>query len=85
LQGNEHELHLHSYDKDLIGKGSIGSAKINLKEHVFGQGRYDGWVELKGMMHLRNHGEIHVIIEEQVSNLPFPFFLKADHDVYFVF
>jgi hypothetical protein len=85
LQGNEDELHLHSYDSHLIGKDSIGEAKINLKEHVFGQGTYDGWAELKGHMHLRNHGEIHVTIEHQVSYLPFSYFLKSDHDVYSVF
>ncbi len=75
---------MHSYDSHLIGKDSIGSAKINLKEKVFGQGTYDEWVELKGEIPLRNHGEIHVTIEQQVSYLPFFYFIKSDHNVYSV-
>jgi hypothetical protein len=66
LQKHQDELHLHVYDDDVVGRDSIGSAKINLKKHVFGKGRYEEWVKLPAHLGLGSHGEIHVIIEHQV-------------------
>jgi len=63
LQKHQDELHLHVYDDDVVGRDSIGSAKINLKKHVFGHGRYDEWVKMPAHLGLGSHGEIHVIIQ----------------------
>ncbi|CAF4083502.1 unnamed protein product, partial [Adineta steineri] len=63
LQKHDDDLHLHVYDDDVVGRDSVGSAKIDLKKHVFGKGRYDDWVKLPAMLGLRSKGEIHVIIE----------------------
>jgi hypothetical protein len=57
------------YDDDAVGRDSVGSAKIDLKKHVFGKGRYDEWVKLPAMLGLRSKGELHVIIEHHVINL----------------
>lgn len=54
------------YDDDAVGKDSIGSAKIDLKKHVYGKGRYEDWVKLPAMLGLSSHGEVHVIIEHLV-------------------
>ncbi|CAF1043274.1 unnamed protein product [Didymodactylos carnosus] len=35
-------IHFDVYDKDLVGKDSIGNGKVKLK-HVFETGRYDDW------------------------------------------
>jgi hypothetical protein len=51
----------------VIGRDSIGSAKINLKKHVFGKGRYEEWVKLPAHLGLGSHGEVHVIIEHHVN------------------
>ena len=66
LQKGQDELHLHVYDDDVVGRDSIGSAKINLKKHVFGKGRYEDWVKLPANLGLTHHGEVHVIIEHVV-------------------
>jgi hypothetical protein len=54
------------YDDDVVSRDSVGSAKIDLKKHVFGKGRYNEWVTLPAMLGLRSKGEIHVIIEHRV-------------------
>lgn len=70
LHKHQDELHLHVYDDDVIGRDSIGSAKINLKKHVFGKkSRYEQWIRLPAHLGLGSHGEVHVIIEHLV--LPF--------------
>jgi hypothetical protein len=69
LQKHDDDLHLHVYDDDVAGRDSVGSAKIDLKKHVFGKGRYDEWIKLPAMLSLRSKGEIHVIIEHHVSHL----------------
>ncbi|UJR09073.1 hypothetical protein I4U23_013320 [Adineta vaga] len=66
LKKGEDDLHLHVYDEDVGDKDSVGSAKIDLKKHVFGKNRYDQWVKLPAMLGLRSNGEIHVIIEHQL-------------------
>jgi len=72
LHKHQDELHLHVYDDDVIGRDSIGSAKINLKKHVFGKkSRYEQWIRLPAHLGLGSHGEVHVIIE----HLVLPFFL----------
>ncbi len=71
LQKHDDTLHLHVYDDDVVGRDSIGSAKIDLKKHVFGKGPYEDWVKLPAMLGLSSHGEIHVIIKHNVSSLPF--------------
>ncbi|CAF1195878.1 unnamed protein product [Adineta steineri] len=63
LQKHEDHLHLHIYDEDVVGRDSVGSAKIDLKKHVFGKGSYEDWVKLPSMLGLRSKGEVHVIIE----------------------
>ena len=86
LQKHDDDLHLHVYDDDVVGKDAVGSAKIDLKKHVFGKGRYDEWVKLPAMLGLRSKGEIHVIIEHHVIIISFVFFFfKFHHDVRFVF
>ncbi len=74
---NDH-LHLHVYDDDVVSRDSVGSAKIDLKKHVFGKDRYNEWVTLPAMLGLRSKGEIHVIIEHRVitSSLFFFFYLQ---------
>lgn len=59
-------IHFDVYDKDLIGRDSIGSAKLKLKR-VFEEGRFDEWVKLPAHLGLRSHGEIHVIMHFTVS------------------
>ncbi len=85
LQRNHDELHLHVYDDDVIGKDSIGSAKIDLRKHDFGTGPYDEWVKLPALLGLRSKGAIHVIIQHNVNNLfNFLLFFK-DRNVCFLF
>ncbi|CAF0839417.1 unnamed protein product [Didymodactylos carnosus] len=60
LKGQDH-LKLKVYDEDIIGKDSIGSAKVNLKD-VFATGHFDQWVKLPAHLGLGSHGEIHIII-----------------------
>lgn len=67
LDKHQDELHLHVYDDDVVGRDSIGSAKINLKKHVFGKGRYEEWIKLPAHLGLGSNGEVHVIIEHQVN------------------
>ncbi len=79
------DLHLHVYDDDVVGRDSIGSAKIDLKKHDFGKGRYDEWIKLPAMLGLRSKGEIHVIIEYYVihlsfSNITMIFVLFSSHE-----
>ncbi len=69
MQKHDDDLHLHVYDDDVADRDSVGSAKIDLKKHVFGKGRYDEWIKLPAMLGLRSKGEIHVIIEHHVSHL----------------
>ncbi len=77
LRKHDDELHLHVYDDDVVGRDSVGSAKIDLKKHVFGKGRYDSWVKLPAMLGLSSKGEIHVIIEHHVINLSFFFIFQV--------
>jgi hypothetical protein len=81
------------YDDYVDGRDSIGSAKIDLKKHVFGKGHYDEWVKLSAMLCFRSNGELHVIIEHNVSNVSFfPSFsnlfcilaMKHDYQINFI-
>ncbi|CAF1012695.1 unnamed protein product, partial [Didymodactylos carnosus] len=58
---HHHCLHVHAYDKDIVGKQSVGSAKIDLKPIIAGA-KFDKWVHLHGPMHLPCCGEIHMVI-----------------------
>ena len=75
LSKKDDDLHIHVYDDDIGGRDSVGSAKIDLKKHVFGKGRYEEWVKLPGMLGLRSKGEVLIIIEHRVRNSHF-FFLS---------
>ncbi len=66
---HDDELHLHVYDEDVVGRDSVGSAKIDLTKHDFSRSPYDAWVKLPTMLGLRSKGELHVIITHHVSNL----------------
>ncbi|UJR11595.1 hypothetical protein I4U23_015777 [Adineta vaga] len=58
-------LYLNVYDDDVTGRDSVGSAKIDLKKHVYGKPIYNTWVPLPRLLGLRSNGEIHVIIEHR--------------------
>ncbi|CAF1362019.1 unnamed protein product [Adineta steineri] len=68
LQNKTDYLHLHVYDDDAVGRDSIGSARIDLKKHVFGKECYNAWITLPAMLGLRSKGEIHVIIKHHTKN-----------------
>jgi hypothetical protein len=72
---------LHVYDDDVVGRDSIGSAKIDLKKHVFGKGRYEEWIKLPAMLGLRSKGEIHVIVQHHVIYSVF----KYNHYVFILY
>jgi hypothetical protein len=75
---------------DVAGRDSVGSAKIDLKKHDFGKGRFDQWIKLPAMMGLRSKGELHVIMEHHVMhlssflNLTMMFFLCSSHETIIV-
>ncbi|CAF0991641.1 unnamed protein product [Didymodactylos carnosus] len=60
LKGDD-TIHFDVYDKDLIGRDSIGNGKVKLKE-VIQTGHYDNWVKLPSHFGLSSHGEIHIIM-----------------------
>ncbi|CAF1374220.1 unnamed protein product, partial [Didymodactylos carnosus] len=57
-----HLLHVHVYSKDIVGKDSIGSATIDLKQ-IIGGAEFDQWVQLSGPLHLSTFGEVHLTIK----------------------
>lgn len=61
LKGQD-QLSLKVYDEDVVGKDSIGSAKISLKKIQQAGGVLDEWVKLPAHLGLGSHGEIHVIL-----------------------
>ncbi|CAF2364148.1 unnamed protein product [Rotaria sp. Silwood2] len=61
LKGQDH-LHVKVYDEDVVGKDSIGSAKISLKKIQQAGGHLDEWVKLPAHLGLGSHGEIHLIL-----------------------
>ncbi|CAF1562304.1 unnamed protein product, partial [Adineta steineri] len=67
LQDNNDSLYLDVYDDDAMGRDSIGSAKIDLKKHVFGKECYNAWITLPAMLGLLSKGEIHVIIKQHAK------------------
>lgn len=60
---NNDTLYLYVYDEDVVGRDSIGSAKIDLKKNVIGKGCFNEWITLSSLFGLRSKGEIHVIIQ----------------------
>jgi CDP-diacylglycerol pyrophosphatase len=62
LKGQDH-LHIHVYDEDIVGKDSIGSAKISLKKVQQAGGHLDEWVKLPAHLGLGSHGEVHLILK----------------------
>jgi Ca2+-dependent lipid-binding protein len=64
-KGND-TIHFHVYDDDLIGRDSVGSGKVNLKQ-VFDDGTFDEWVNLPARLGLKSRGEIHVTMNFTVS------------------
>ncbi|CAF1626992.1 unnamed protein product, partial [Adineta ricciae] len=65
LKSNPDYLYLNVYDEDVVGRDSVGSAKIDLRKHVYGKSMYNVWVPLPQMLGLRSNGEIHVIVEHR--------------------
>ncbi len=84
LKGQDH-LHLKVYDEDVVGKDSIGSAKISLKKIQQAGGHLDEWVKLPAHLGLSVHGEIHVIMHFTVSFSFFHEFKKSRIDQFYQF
>ncbi|CAF0773758.1 unnamed protein product [Rotaria sordida] len=63
LQKGDDTLHIKVYDDDVVGKDSIGSAKVNLKKVQQAGGRLDEWVKLPAHLGLGSHGEVHLILQ----------------------
>jgi hypothetical protein len=51
------------YDEDVVGKDSIGSAKISLRKIQQAGGRLDEWVKLPAHLGLGSHGEVHLVLQ----------------------
>ena len=51
------------FDEDVVGKDSIGSAKVSLKKIQQAGGRLDEWVKLPAHLGLGSNGEIHLILQ----------------------
>jgi hypothetical protein len=85
LEKSADDLHFHVYDDDVVGRDSIGSAKVDLKKHVFEKGPYNQWITLSSMLGRHSKGEIHVVIEHRVinSSLFASFTFKSHHDFLF--
>lgn len=63
LRKGEDTLHLKVYDEDVVGKDSIGSAKLSLKKIQQAGGHLDEWVKLPAHLGLGSNGEIHLILQ----------------------
>ena len=63
LQKGDDTLHIHVYDADVVGKDSIGSAKVSLKKIQQAGGKLDEWVKLPAHFGLGSHGEVHLIMQ----------------------
>ena len=53
---------LQVYDDDVVGKDSIGSAKVSLKKIQQAGGQLDEWVKLPAHLGLGSNGEVHLIL-----------------------
>ena len=62
LQKGQDHLHIKVYDEDVVGKDSIGSAKVSLKKIQQAGGQLDEWVKLPAHLGLGSHGEIHLMM-----------------------
>ena len=62
LQKGDDTLHIHVYDADVVGKDSIGSAKVSVKKVQQAGGHLDEWVKLPAHFGLGSHGEVHLIL-----------------------
>ena len=62
LQKGQDHLHIKVYDEDVVGKDSIGSAKVSLKKIQQAGGQLDEWVKLPAHLGLGSHGEIHLVM-----------------------
>lgn len=51
------------FDEDVVGKDSVGSAKISLKKIQQAGGHLDEWVKLPAHLGLGSNGEIHLILQ----------------------
>jgi Ca2+-dependent lipid-binding protein len=63
LRKGEDHLHIKVYDEDVVGKDSIGSAKISLRKIQQAGGRLDEWVKLPAHLGLGSHGEVHLVLQ----------------------
>ena len=62
LRKGEDHLHIKVYDEDVVGKDSIGSAKVSLKKVKEAGGQLDDWIKLPAHLGLGSHGEVHLIL-----------------------
>ncbi|CAF0852488.1 unnamed protein product [Rotaria sp. Silwood1] len=62
LQKGEDTLHIKVYDDDVVGKDSIGSAKVSLKKVQQAGGQLNDWIKLPAHLGLGSHGEVHLIL-----------------------
>ncbi len=67
IHPDDDTIHFDVYDSDVVGKDTIGHAKVKLKS-VFDDRRFDEWVKLSAHFGLSNHGDIHVIMNFTVSD-----------------
>ncbi len=65
LQKGDDTLHVKVYDDDVVGKDSIGSAKVSLKKIQQNGGQLDEWVKLPAHLGLGSHGEVHLRLRLQ--------------------
>ncbi len=63
LQKGDDDLHIKVYDEDVVGKDSIGSAKLSLKKIKQAGGHLDEWVKLPAHLGIGSHGEIHLVLQ----------------------
>ncbi len=63
LQKGDDTLHVKVYDDDVVGKDSIGSAKVSLKKIQQNGGQLDEWVKLPAHLGLGSHGEVHLVLQ----------------------
>ena len=62
MQKGDDTLHIKVYDDDVVGKDSIGSAKVSLKKIQQSGGQLDEWVKLPAHLGLGSNGEVHLIL-----------------------
>lgn len=67
IRKGDNAIHFAVYNSEIIGRGTIGKCKVNLKR-VFDDGDFDEWIKLPAHLGLSSNGEIHVKMSFTVSN-----------------